>query len=336
MVFRKLSPRVRRRFPKMENLIEAGFLNENELKVIQDLEAKYPGYLKNWLPICWAANLATRARDEGRIHDDFALKTIIDELNHVRGRLGTLMNYAAVCIPLVYVQVVTVAVYTYFLTSLLAEQPLFNKESFIAASNTTTLMVPSEVNMFSIVPLLTIIEFILYMGWLKVAETMINPFGDDDDDFDLNSIIDGNLIVSYLIVDEMHNEHPELLKDQYWKEIPKSLPDRTRDENKEDSKNKTDIFDVQEPQPSGKQRTSILQINADVESPSPIFASSSPHENLKPRSSVIDETYKNLSNIDTTQSAIQREMRRNREKKFMTRSNESSLDEFYDSSMDEK
>lgn len=31
--------------------------------------------------------------------------------------------------------------------------------------------------------------------------------------------------VSYLIVDEMHHEHPELIKDQYWEEVfPTELP----------------------------------------------------------------------------------------------------------------
>lgn len=33
------------------------------------------------------------------------------------------------------------------------------------------------------------------------------------------------LKVSYLIVDEMHHEHPELLRDQYWDEVfPTELP----------------------------------------------------------------------------------------------------------------
>lgn len=31
--------------------------------------------------------------------------------------------------------------------------------------------------------------------------------------------------VSYLIVDEMHHEHPELVRDQYWDEVfPQELP----------------------------------------------------------------------------------------------------------------
>ena len=43
------------------------------------------------------------------------------------------------------------------------------------------------------IPLFAILKFIFYFGWLNVAETLINPFGEDDEDFDVNYLINRSL-----------------------------------------------------------------------------------------------------------------------------------------------
>ncbi|XP_037904276.1 bestrophin-2 isoform X2 [Hermetia illucens] len=215
MVLTNISPRVKKRFPTLGHLVEAGLLVENEKNIIDVLNANFPRHSKHWLPIVWAASIVTRARKEGRIRDDFAVKTVIDELNKFRGQCGLLISFDTISVPLVYTQVVTLAVYSYFLTSIMGQQWTDNKE-----------VAPGLLNIIDLYfPLFTTLQFFFYMGWLKVAESLINPFGEDDDDFEVSWMVDRNLQVSYMIVDEMHHEHPELIKDQYWDEIfPNELP----------------------------------------------------------------------------------------------------------------
>ena len=45
------------------------------------------------------------------------------------------------------------------------------------------------------IPFFTVIEFIAYLGWIKVAECLLNPWGDDDEDFQFNYLIDRNFQV---------------------------------------------------------------------------------------------------------------------------------------------
>ena len=55
-----------------------------------------------------------------------------------------------------------------------------------------------------------IANFIFYLSWVTVAEIMLNPFGDDPDDFELNYMIDRNLQTSFQIVDGNPKDFPSL------------------------------------------------------------------------------------------------------------------------------
>lgn len=62
------------------------------------------------------------------------------------------------------------------------------------------------------------------MGLLKLGEQLINPFGDDDEDFELNWIIDRHIKVSFLGVDILNVNPPPVMKDTYFDESDIKLP----------------------------------------------------------------------------------------------------------------
>lgn len=90
---------------------------------------------------------------------------------------------------MIFFQVVTIAVYSYFITSALGSQWVDNKLQRHSSS-----VYISNIDLYF--PIFTTLEFFFYMGWLKVAESLINPFGEDDDDFEVNWLIDRDLMVS--------------------------------------------------------------------------------------------------------------------------------------------
>ncbi|KAG2461848.1 BEST2 protein, partial [Polypterus senegalus] len=153
LILRSVSTRVRKRFPTMEHIVEAGFMTRDELKKFDSL---YSDFNKYWIPLAWFTNLAAQARREGRVRDDVALRLLMDELNNYRAKCSMLFHYDWISIPLVYTQ---------------------------------------------------------------VAEQIINPFGEDDDDFETNKLIDRNIQAN-----DMHQNLPPAEKDKYWNETTAQPP----------------------------------------------------------------------------------------------------------------
>uniref|UniRef100_A0A158R640 Bestrophin homolog n=1 Tax=Syphacia muris TaxID=451379 RepID=A0A158R640_9BILA len=67
-----------------------------------------------------------------------------------------------------------------------------------------------------ILPLMTMLQFIFFVGWMKVAMALLNPFGEDDDDFECKFLLSKNLATSLMIVDKCSGKAPEVKEDKFY------------------------------------------------------------------------------------------------------------------------
>ncbi|KRZ80192.1 Protein pelota -like protein [Trichinella papuae] len=202
LVLRDISSAVKKRFPTIEMVIQSGFMNEEELKQYEEVKCLHHKY---WIPIQWCCTLLCKARKESLIENDLLLNQMIDDIMNYRQNLMMLLNYD-------WISVVTIAVYGFFAASLMARQYLNPSKNY-----------PGH-NVDLYVPIFTILQFVFYMGWLKVAESLINPLGEDDDDFEINYIVERNLQAGYLIADENYGRIPPLERDIHWNDVQAEIP----------------------------------------------------------------------------------------------------------------
>ena len=121
----------------MDHLIECGLLNEHEKEIIESIRLAVPKYPTHWIPLVWAASIVTRARQEDKIRNDSVVKSIIDEINKIKDQCQLLVSYDWISVPLVYTQVVTLAVYTYFFSCIMGRQWLQHQANE-GSGNTTS------------------------------------------------------------------------------------------------------------------------------------------------------------------------------------------------------
>ncbi|XP_050716460.1 bestrophin-2-like [Eriocheir sinensis] len=220
LTFAAISPRVSKKFPSYKELLEAGYLTPRELKVLQNQKGRSSAPLTT-LPLMWGCKLVAGARACGYVTDDHGLRLLVDELTKLRDKAGMLVRWTDISIPLVYTQVATMAVYSFFFFSVVGRQFLDPGQQYV---NRT-------IDFF--VPIFTLLQFFFYMGWLKVAESLVNPFGEDDDDFELECILERHLKMSYLLGDVTPSDDPLFEDDeddaQWHKVFPGAFPLPTED-----------------------------------------------------------------------------------------------------------
>ncbi|KAL7058136.1 hypothetical protein AAHC03_016583 [Spirometra sp. Aus1] len=205
----RLHVAAKKRFPTTQHLVQAGILTQREGDLI---DATDPVAAQPFLPLVWTTAIIMRAERDGLIRNVHLLVNAIRVVNDFRQSLLKLFLMDNVCVPLVYTQVVTLAVYSYFVSSIIGQQYIVNTSPYSKNDRRDYY-----------VPFYTILEFIVYMGWLKVAETLVNPMGEDDEDFDINDIIDCNWTYSMHIMDKRTNP-TQLMHDKFWNASKMNAP----------------------------------------------------------------------------------------------------------------
>eukprot|EP00092_Neocalanus_flemingeri_P082731 GFUD01103697.1.p1 GENE.GFUD01103697.1~~GFUD01103697.1.p1 ORF type:complete len:382 (-),score=95.97 GFUD01103697.1:90-1235(-) len=219
LCLRRLSLKLRKKFPTMRNVITTGLLTEAEAKRIGEEDSvRQHGGSNWWIPLLWSTEIA---ENDTNISSAPVYGYVQMQLAGYRQKLTDVLNYGHVPIPLVYSQVVHLAVYFYFGVSLISEQwIIWRKEG-------------DEI-LYLYYPLFMTMKFLFYFGWLRVAETLYNPFGEDDDDFALEELIDRHVKVAMRIVDKIEDP-PLLQKDAFWDiPNPKLMADKDDDHNDDD------------------------------------------------------------------------------------------------------
>ncbi|CEF68815.1 Bestrophin/UPF0187 family-containing protein [Strongyloides ratti] len=213
LVYRDISPKVRKRFPEYSHIKDQGYLTEDECEKLshQARNTLAPW----WIPVSWAMKLIIDASKEGRLDNGhFGVQDCLGKIMAFKGSLQQLLIYDWFPIPLSYTQIVSIAVRSYFFFCLISRQKGMSNEFYDKKNKSLNLYVP----------IFTVLQFIIYMGWLKLAEELVNPLGNDDDDIDVDFVLNRNLSAGLGIVDKDLEFTPSIIGDvMYKKPYPKVL-----------------------------------------------------------------------------------------------------------------
>ncbi|GMR56350.1 hypothetical protein PMAYCL1PPCAC_26547, partial [Pristionchus mayeri] len=198
-----ISVRTLKRFPTERHLVEAKLMTEEEYDLYMSTDAPQG---KWFIPTLWIINLIRKQYQAKKI-DSVQMQMLLQQVYSFRDGFAMLFVYDWVKIPLVYTQVVAIATYGYFFICLIGRQPKLDQHSM-----------GSEIVILG--PIFTTFQMLFYVGWLKVGQFLMNPFGEDDDDFELNYVLDRNTAIAHMMATDLADQCPTIGSLALIKTIP--------------------------------------------------------------------------------------------------------------------
>ena len=115
---------------------------------------------------------------------------VVNSFDYLEVANRKILNYGWVSFPLAYTQVANLSVLAYMTASLLGSQyliPSDKMEQNYTMCNFTVANMNFLDKVFEkhtpdfVFPWFAVFQFVSYVGWIQVAEALLNPFGDDDE-----------------------------------------------------------------------------------------------------------------------------------------------------------
>ncbi|GMT25136.1 hypothetical protein PFISCL1PPCAC_16433, partial [Pristionchus fissidentatus] len=206
LAWRDISSKIRIRFPHLKSIEAAGLATEKEMEKLEIINQSCPH--ARWMaPLHWIQHIVMQ---EVKDNNPMAslVNTFMKDLQTVRASYRKLFSYDWVTVPLPYSQVAALATYAFFFFCLFGRQFVYREKE-----------TDRQIDLF--IPIFTIVQFLFFVGWLKIGQDLMRPFGTDDDDIELLYIFERNVSTSFAIVHQLQDNPPPLDgsdEDVFWKQ----------------------------------------------------------------------------------------------------------------------
>ncbi|PAA66600.1 hypothetical protein BOX15_Mlig003811g1 [Macrostomum lignano] len=176
-------------------------ITPSEIAVFEERarQARGPYSIEYELPMHWAVAVAQQALAEGFICTYEAYRFLLGTFSDWSSLLSTVNKYANKNLPLVYTQVVIIAVYTWFFIEVVATQTLLERHGPLNATTPDGGVPDGQIPYVRqywtdlYVPVFALVKLLFVLGWFKVAFILMDPYAADVDDLPFSDILNSNL-----------------------------------------------------------------------------------------------------------------------------------------------